>query len=902
MVVFKCKMCGGDLNIIDGEQSVCECEYCGSKQTVPKVDNEKMAKLYQRANRLRIAGEFDKAATVYEGIIEESDMEAEAYWGLMLCKYGIEYVDDPVTGDKVPTCHRSSFDSIMEDEDFDMVMENADTYSRTVYREQAKQIEEIRKGIIEISGKEAPYDIFICYKETDDLGQRTVDSVIAQDVYDALTAKGYRVFFSRISLEDKLGTEYEPYIFAALNSAKVMLAFGTSYDNYNAVWVKNEWSRFLKIMAKNKDRYLIPCFKDIDAYDMPKEFAKLQAQDMGKVGATQDLMRGLDKILDKAGKKPNQGSDVLPAEVVGGANISVFLKRAAMALEDLDFEKADRFAEEALNINPESGEAYLYKFMAHYQVNSVMEFKTCEKPRSKKIYSIDSIKDDPDYKKIAKFGGNNYIEEINKYADYCRQYNGYALGKKLFEEKDYVNAKQYFERLRDFKDCQEMALKCDEKILEREQEQRKTLDVIRETVQLEAFGGKEKVLLKMNNTIDAVKERNDSLRQEITELRNSLKGHSINECSIQEVNEETKKLLREISLLKEEISNLGIFAKKEKEYKHKQLNEKTNRLQTFKNIISIAVKEKEIKENENRVEIIMNAIPGISQCNGTLSWCEERIEEEEIRKLFSANFPVEKMVWEGRGCIAYSKLYFGKYNDRTLEWKILEQGGECKNKLKLVLNWHLGPMQYHEKAESVDWRASTLHDWLNGEFYEEAFSDSEKKMIIREIAIFSEQEFISYTSRRTFNNDNAIWLRDSAIPNSDYVSDNSKLGQYKMIGFPKSRDFESQHLVEQHKAERGERNHVIWKKAFYPVLYVDLQKADFDAYGGALYELAEKNNAIDVDLDKCIGCGACIKLCPRNAISFVENSRNLTKKAVSVSVDCDGCRQCINICKPAALY
>ena len=70
-----------------------------------------------------------------------------------------------------------------------------------------------------------------------------MDSVIAQDVYDALTEKGYRVFFSRITLEDKLGTEYEPYIFAALNSAKVTLAFGTDYEYFSAVWVKNEWSR-----------------------------------------------------------------------------------------------------------------------------------------------------------------------------------------------------------------------------------------------------------------------------------------------------------------------------------------------------------------------------------------------------------------------------------------------------------------------------------------------------------------------------------------------------------------------------------------------------------------------------------------------------------------------------------
>ena len=244
MAVLKCKMCGGELSFEEGI-SVCECEYCGCKQTVPNIDNEKKAKQYVRANKLRAACDFDKAAGVYESIIEDYEDEAEAYWGLILCKYGIEYVTDPATAKKVPTCHRSCFDSVMDDEDFEMVMEMSDPVARSVYREQAKDIEEIRKKIIEVSQKEEPYDIFICYKEAGEDGQRTLDSVLAQDVYDAFMGKGYRVFFSRITLEDKLGKEYEPYIFAALNSAKVMLVFGTSYDNYNAVWVKNEWSRYL---------------------------------------------------------------------------------------------------------------------------------------------------------------------------------------------------------------------------------------------------------------------------------------------------------------------------------------------------------------------------------------------------------------------------------------------------------------------------------------------------------------------------------------------------------------------------------------------------------------------------------------------------------------------------------
>ncbi len=359
MAIIKCKMCGGDLNITEGT-SVAECEYCGTKQTVPNVDNEKKVTLFSRANRLRLACEFDKAAGVYENIVSEFPEEAEAYWGLVLCRYGIEYVDDPATGKKVPTCHRSSFESILEDSDFEQACENADSVARRVYRDEAKAIEEIRRGILEVSGKEPPYDIFICYKETDEAGNRTIDSVLAQDVYDALTEKGYRVFFSRITLEDKLGTEYEPYIFAALNSAKVMLVFGTDYEYFNAVWVKNEWSRFLKLMAQDKSKHLIPCYKGVDAYDLPKEFQKLQAQDLGKVGAVQDLLRGIDKLL---------GRTAAVQAGAGGPTAASLLERAQMFLNDKSWGNAREYFDKVLDIDPKCAEAYVGKFCAlnHYQ-------------------------------------------------------------------------------------------------------------------------------------------------------------------------------------------------------------------------------------------------------------------------------------------------------------------------------------------------------------------------------------------------------------------------------------------------------------------------------------------------------------------------------------------------------
>ncbi len=302
MAVFKCKMCGGNLEIT-GESSVVTCEYCGTQQTLPKLDDDKIARLYNRANEYRLNNEFDKAYGAYEAIISEKEDEPEAYWGLVLCNYGIEYVDDTLTNKKIPTCHRSSFENVFDNINFKKVLEFTDADAIDIYISEAKKIEALRKNIVEVSSREDPYDIFICYKETDENGDRTVDSVIAQDVYSQLTEKGYRVFFSRITLEDKLGTQYEPYIFAAINSAKVMLVFGSSNDYYNAVWVKNEWSRFLQLIFKGDQKVLIPCYKSMTADQMPKEFVALQAQDMGKVGATQDLIRGIEKIIPISNKK-----------------------------------------------------------------------------------------------------------------------------------------------------------------------------------------------------------------------------------------------------------------------------------------------------------------------------------------------------------------------------------------------------------------------------------------------------------------------------------------------------------------------------------------------------------------------------------------------------------------------
>lgn len=363
-MIIKCKMCGGDIDFIPGA-TYGTCEYCGSTSTIPQAEDENKLNRYNRANHFRRQCEFDKAVAAYEKILEQDDTDAEAHWGAVISRFGIEYVEDPATHQRIPTCHRVQVASILTDEDYLAAVENApDEESRRIYQEEAARIAEIQKGILAISANEKPYDVFICYKETDENGQRTRDSQWAQDVYYGLTEQGLKVFFSRITLEDKLGQQYEPYIFAALNSAKVMVVIGSRPECFNAVWVKNEWSRYLSLMKHDHKRLLIPCYRDMDPYDLPEELSMLQSQDMSKIGFMQDLLRGVQKVMQQPTSAP-QGVRVETATAETNApGVTSLLKRAALFLEDGDTASAREYYDRVLDIDPECAEAYMGKVCA----------------------------------------------------------------------------------------------------------------------------------------------------------------------------------------------------------------------------------------------------------------------------------------------------------------------------------------------------------------------------------------------------------------------------------------------------------------------------------------------------------------------------------------------------------
>ena len=776
MGVFNCKMCGGSLDVTD-RLTVTTCGYCGTKQTVSNADDEKRINLFNRANRLRMNSEFDKAGAIYEQIIAEFPEEAEAYWGLCLCNYGIEYVDSPATGAKIPTVHRASFEIMRIDENYELALEYADSDARAVYQAQAKEIDRIMGEILTISSSEKPYDIFICYKEKDSDGNRTPDSVIAQDIYEELTKKGYKVFFSRITLEDKLGMHYEPYIFAALNSARIMLAVGTDYEYYNAVWVKNEWSRFIKLAAKDKSKVLIPCFKDMGAYEIPKQFRGLQAQNMGRLGFMQDLLRGIDKIFGKEKTAAEEHSTVIVKEQSGSPSVNSLLERVFMFLEDGKFKDADEYCERVLDIEPRCARAYLGKLMAELGVRTEDKLKDAKLPFDENDNCIKVCRFDSSL--TEKFKADNaYIRERNIYdkasqaaaeAKTDAQFNAAAAEfekipgfkdsdvraadcrKKAEEAKIEAERKAEEARLEAERKAEEERLEAERKAEEARLEAERKAEEARleaerkaKEERLEAERRKREFELKVESVAAAlkntdIKSEQQALETQLAGLQRLLDGFDTAADRLSELKTEAAALQKKCSDISKKISSLGLFKIKEKSELSAKLSQAKAKLNDVKKEYAEIVsrygkfdyKEKlaaAVKAKQTELEKLIE-----SKSSGTAEYSFDdarRLYEfdEQLQAAISAKYP-EIIISLAKEC-GYAS--FGSYPQtadgikKPIEWLVLERTDKTA---LLVSKCGLDCKKYNDTESNVTWESCSLRKWLNGEFLDTAFTPAQQAVI-----------------------------------------------------------------------------------------------------------------------------------------------------------------------------
>ncbi len=767
MPVFKCKMCGGTLEINEN-QTIATCEYCGTQQTLPKLDSDRRANLYDRANHFRRNNEYDKAMGIYEQILNEDSTDAEAYWSLVLCRYGIEYVEDPATHKRVPTVNRAQFTSIFDDADYQSALQYADGSQRLIYEEEAKEINDIQKGILAISQKEEPFDVFICYKETDNNGRRTQDSVLANDLYHQLTQEGFKVFFSRITLEDKLGTAYEPYIFAALHSAKVMVVLGTRPEYFNAVWVKNEWSRFLSLIKSGAKKVLIPAYRDMDPYDLPEEFSHLQAQDMSKLGFMQDLIRGIKKLTE-ADEPHTLIKETVTVNAVN-ANIAPLLKRAFMFLEDGDFSRADEFCEQVLNQEPENAEAYLGQLMAELQVRRQGELADCSEPFDNNANYQKAVRFADEKLAAALKGYIVHINERNENQRLIEVYDNAVTAMQMAKtEKEFKDVAEAFQTIRDFKDANALAEQCLEKA---EYARKDAIYASAKELMTDGYMHDYKMAIQEFRSISGwqdaneqvaicerkieelkVKEEVERIAAEKRKKRNKIIGVIVafavavcvvflivlNTVIMPSVNYNKAIALCDAGDYQ---GAINAFVKLE-DYK-----DSTEKLSETKYIwANKLVEQGSYADAVNLFETIEGYKDSAEKIAETkYIWANKLVEQGsyvDAVKMFEViedyKDSAEKKMSATLLSIKSSKvgdiITFGSYeqdNDtyngkETIEWKVLAKEG---SKALVISKYGLDVKPYNTESTSVTWETCSLRKWLNSDFLNNAFSSEEQAKIL----------------------------------------------------------------------------------------------------------------------------------------------------------------------------
>lgn len=440
-VVYKCKECGGEIE--PQENGLGKCLYCGAVQTLPKDNDEKLSNLLNRANDYRMHSDFDRAIFEYERVLELNENEPEAHWGLFLSKYGVEYVKDSMTLTSKPTLHRISSVSVFDDVDYQATIKYASAITAEQYKKEAADIEAVMKELLLLSANQQPYDIFLSYKELDDTTRRrTEDSYLAHDLYNELTAQGYKVFFAPKSLGVGL---YEPKIYAAIISSKVMIVLGTKPEYYNAVWVKNEWSRFAELIDHGERKILLPVFKNMEAKELPNKLAKYQAYNI-------DNMSFLPSLLQIISQYTDQQSHVRFNKDVSAE--SAYLERGFLALGDGSFAQAESFFENVLNLNPHNSQAYFGKLMVEMKVTKQVQILTSSK----------YLKEYKNFEKAVRFADQQLKTTLLQYEQTVQdtideqKYKRLIQQLSVFEsEDDLLKIIKGFQNMRSYKNADEYA-------------------------------------------------------------------------------------------------------------------------------------------------------------------------------------------------------------------------------------------------------------------------------------------------------------------------------------------------------------------------------------------------------------------------------------------------------------
>lgn len=423
---LKCKNCGSDLDISTAVGNVVKCAYCGSVFTISNSSDEVKRALDFAENSLDVC-EFDKAFSSFRKAAELNPQEPEAYFGMALATFKIQYLRDCRKDNGLqPICHDINDKKFSADANFLKALTLSTPEQRKAYKDKAAEIDRIKGEFSKLKVAGIDYDCFICVKVTDTDGRHTEDSHIAEKIYHSLKEAGYAPFYSEYDIHGQTGADYEARILYALFMSESMFLICTDESYLQTPWVKNEYTRFISMMSdEQKEREsLTVIFKDTPIERIPGLAGRIQGISMNSFDALQRILNHVEafrvQAVPEITRKEYSGATHSKKTAIrqtiakrnltslgGSVDITVSdkstLKNATAFLERGNFSAALNFADMLIKNNASNSAAYRLRFLAENECRTPAEYI------NRRVYtpSFDSLE-----KAIASADGKEQKKEL----------------------------------------------------------------------------------------------------------------------------------------------------------------------------------------------------------------------------------------------------------------------------------------------------------------------------------------------------------------------------------------------------------------------------------------------------------------------------------------------------------
>ncbi len=369
----------------------------------------------------------------------------------------------------------------------------------------------------------------------------------------------------------------------------------------------------------------------------------------------------------------------IKSSISAGATPEALLRRAAIFLEDEDWETADAYCEACLDREPDNAGAYIGKLLAELKVQSLAKLADFPEPFEK----------NPLYLKSLRFADTSLVDELKAIETENKNRKAIAIEterqRKIAKEKEY---RGIAERL------------LLGPLLEESE---------RASLQTE--------LTALNN-----------LRTVLPELQSVIKKRE-STLTVLEQNAQKKQ---------NERNKLGIFAGKEKKRMDEEIRKLEKTIADEKKVIKDTEDEcrgfSDTDTLDQRIEKLKKQLQLAEQAlTSTISY-EDAVrcakEDGELRVFIKDHYPRLMRILINTGdIIQYGRYKQGKDDEpeSPIDWIVLKK---TASNLFLISKYALTTRSYHNREMPITWEGSEMRRWLNKEFFNSAFTDEEKKSIL----------------------------------------------------------------------------------------------------------------------------------------------------------------------------